>query len=435
MAAQGLSRSLFLQARLALILLGSSLGGCSATRQVASLGAHVTSQPQLLPPQTAEPVIAPVERALGQAPPPMPSRPLEGSDENEWVQKPKPTLHTAIQIEFATNRARGSNVGPRLLFTGKPVSGLFFGTAIVTIPQNHKVGRVELPGWFEREDRTRHFTIVGGHVLALSNWQSELKMATQRSGRNAVLLFVHGYRNSFDDALRRTAQIAYDIRFRGAVAMFSWPSTNLLHGYWTDGTNAEHSARAFEASLRAVITATHSNEIYIIAHSMGNRVVTAGLLDYANRDRTIRHHIRELILAAPDIDEDEFKAEAKQLATVAAHVTLYASSNDSALLISGRLNKHVRVGDISRGVPVLPPIDTVDASAAKADMLGHSYFASSVGILGDIGKIINGHLRPTRRGMETRHTALGEYWIYLPPRLLTRRASRHGKPPIGSVAN
>ena len=39
-----------------------------------------------------------------------------------------------------------------------------------------------------------------------------------------VFVFVHGFNVSFENALRRTAQIAYDLNFDGAPFLFSWPS-------------------------------------------------------------------------------------------------------------------------------------------------------------------------------------------------------------------
>ncbi len=35
---------------------------------------------------------------------------------------------------------------------------------------------------------------------------------------------MHGYNTSFDNALYRTAQIAYDLDFDGATFLYSWPS-------------------------------------------------------------------------------------------------------------------------------------------------------------------------------------------------------------------
>jgi len=46
-----------------------------------------------------------------------------------------------------------------------------------------------------------------------------------------VLLFVHGYNVSFEDAARRTGQLAYDLGFEGPTVFFSWPSRGSVTAY------------------------------------------------------------------------------------------------------------------------------------------------------------------------------------------------------------
>jgi esterase/lipase superfamily enzyme len=332
----------------------------------------------------------------------------------EFARPPEPAF-TRIEVEFATNRAPGGGKPHLASFSGAQGSSLLFGKAIVTVPYRHREGTVELPAWYNPfgANPARHFTIESADVVSAADWEATLRAATSRSGANAVLLFVHGYKNSFDDALFRTAQIAYDVHFKGAVAMFSWPSVNRFAGYMEDYRNAEWSIPVFAAALKRVIAATHSSEIYIIAHSMGNQVVTRGLAQLVQDDPSVKGRVRELILAAPDIDAAMFKRDiAPFLAQAAQRTTLYASSKDYALFASRKLQGYSRAGDTVRGVLVVPPIQTVDASRASADFLGHSYVADSQGILADIAEIIGQHLPPARRGLTEQHVPGGDYWVY-----------------------
>jgi esterase/lipase superfamily enzyme len=43
----------------------------------------------------------------------------------------------------------------------------------------------------------------------------------QAAGERQALVFVHGYNVGFEDALKRIAQIAFDLDFRGACLLFS----------------------------------------------------------------------------------------------------------------------------------------------------------------------------------------------------------------------
>jgi esterase/lipase superfamily enzyme len=326
-----------------------------------------------------------------------------------------PPPYTRIEVEFATNRAAAGVQPAMIVFTGERGQKLLFGRALVTVPFKHRPGTVELPAWYNvfGPDKAKHFTIESEKLLSAGDWEAALRAATARTGRNAVLLFVHGYKNSFEDALFRTAQIAYDVKFKGAVAMFSWPSINRVTGYTIDNNNAEYSIPDFEAALKRVISATGSSEIYIIAHSMGNKVVSRGLVELVSRDPSVRGRVRELILAAPDVDADTFKRDiAPFLAQAAVRTTLYASSKDYALYASRKLQGYSRAGDTARGVMIVPPIQTVDASQASSDFLGHSYVADSTGILHDIAEIINQHLPPRSRGLLPKHKPNGDYWMY-----------------------
>jgi esterase/lipase superfamily enzyme len=322
-----------------------------------------------------------------------------------------------VEVDFATDRQSLGKKGSEILFSGKR-GDLQFGQAVVTIPFKHQPGVVEAPAWYDvfGPDKARHFTVEGETLLQPAAWEATLRSAISRSGRNAVLLFVHGYKNSFDDALFRTAQIAYDVHFKGAVALFSWPSNNSVMDYPADYSNAEWSKPDFEAALKSIIKATNSSEIYIIAHSMGNQVVTNGLVELTRDDPSIHGRVRELILAAPDIDAATFKRSiAPALAGAAQRTTLYASSHDLALAASRKLQGYVRAGDTSNGVLVIPPIQTVDASRANADLLGHSYVANSPSILRDIAAVINQHLSPAERKLSAHQSGTGRYWVYVTP--------------------
>jgi esterase/lipase superfamily enzyme len=324
-----------------------------------------------------------------------------------------PPPFTRLEVEFATNRAEAGRA-PNVTFTGAR-GDLKFGAAVVTIPFTHREGEVELPPWYDpfAANPAHHFTVENVRILSGGDWGKEVRSAAQRSGTNAVFLFVHGYNNSFQDALFRTAQIAYDVHFKGAVAMFDWPSVHQLTGYMKDYSNAEWSISDFKAAFRRVLAATHSNEIYIIAHSMGNQVVTRGLVEIAAEDPSVRGRIRELVLAAPDIDAATFKRDiAPFLSRAAKHTTLYASSKDYALSASRKLQGYSRAGDTRNGITIVPPIDSVDASRASKDFLGHSYVADDIGILHDISEIFMRHLPPAQRGLEARRGREGAYWVY-----------------------
>src|SRR5690606_2009371 len=96
---------------------------------------------------------------------------------------------------------------------GRPV--LELGVCEVTIPPDHRVGQVESPSIlrFEfSEDPEKHVILARVVRLPDDRYFSALRETVARSSAKQAFVFVHGYNVGFDDAVKRTAQIAYDLR-------------------------------------------------------------------------------------------------------------------------------------------------------------------------------------------------------------------------------
>src|SRR5262249_1181783 len=131
--------------------------------------------------------------------------------------------------------------------------------------------------------------------------------------------------------------------------------------------------------------------------------------------------VSEVILAAPDVDADNFTNLAQQIRGLAKGVTLYAAGNDRALLASRNFWGHYRAGDVPEngGPLVVTGIDSIDVSAASTDVfeLNHSDYAQNNDLLKDIGKLITtGQRPPDRRFEKLKPISAGQkmYWRYMP---------------------
>ena len=60
-------------------------------------------------------------------------------------------------------------------------------------------------------------------------------------GGKRVIIFVHGYNVTFEEAALRTAQVAYDIEFKGVPVIYSWPAQGNTLSYTVDQINAAWS--------------------------------------------------------------------------------------------------------------------------------------------------------------------------------------------------
>ena len=123
------------------------------------------------------------------------------------------------------------------------------------------------------------------------------------------MIFIHGYNVSFEDAARRTGQMAYDLGFDGAPVFYSWPSQGDVARYTVDENNIEWSTPHLQAFLTDFLQKTEAAKVYLIGHSMGNRGLARAVAGLIDSQPELAGASAEIILTAPDIDADVFQQE------------------------------------------------------------------------------------------------------------------------------
>ncbi|MEK1940102.1 MAG: alpha/beta hydrolase [Pseudomonas sp.] len=322
-----------------------------------------------------------------------------------------------IRTYFATNRQFTGKSLPYEAF-GAEDSKVTYGVADVSIPRDHRLGEFEGPwlGIRMLESKKKHIMLMGVETL---DQQALFELITQKvaetKGKSA-LVFVHGYTVSFEDAARRTAQLSYDLGFEGAPIFYSWPSNESVPKYGDDEHVIERSTPMFKAFLEDVFKRTGAENVYLVAHSMGNRAMASAMAALID-DAQVHAKVRRLIFTAPDVDAAEFEGKlAPPLVAAGVPVTVYASSKDVALLASKQVHhRKRRLGDTRGDISIVKGIETIDASAVKTDFLGHSYFAENGSVVSDIFYLFRTDLRPGERfNMKGLEVAKGRYWAFQP---------------------
>jgi esterase/lipase superfamily enzyme len=315
-------------------------------------------------------------------------------------QDEEPT-YGVVRVFYVTDRNTMSSAQPADTY-GSKQGPLSYGTCDVSIPRDHRMGELEAPTIWKlefRKDPEKHVVLLDVTPKQKTPYFSELVSRIQASPRKNAFLFVHGYNVTFEDAARRTAQMAYDLGFEGAPVFYSWPSQGTLLGYGADEISVEATKTNLTQFLTDFVGRTDATNIYLIAHSMGNRALTSAFASVVTKTPALRQRFREVILTAPDIDAEVFKRDiAPQLLGQPSTVTLYASSVDTALIASKKYHGgRARAGDCGAGLVVLPNMETVDASAVDTGFLGHSYYAEQRSLLGDMYYLIRDGLRASQR--------------------------------------
>jgi len=321
-----------------------------------------------------------------------------------------------MRVFYATDRNRTENTEPATFF-GTERSELSYGICEVSIPREHRMGELESASIWKlefREDPEKHVVLLNVMPTEKNQYFTELSTRIRASAGKNAFIFVHGYNVSFEDAARRTAQIAYDLAFDGASVFYSWPSQGNFGSYSIDETNIEWSQSNLRRFLEDFVAHTDADNVYLIAHSMGNRALTKAFVALVSEKPELRQRFREVILTAPDIDAEVFKRDiAPQLVVNNISVTLYASSEDKALLASKQFHGYPRAGDAGNGLVLVPGVDTIDATGVDTSFLKHSYFAEVRSVLADIFYLVHENKQPNDRfALERVDTAAGRYWKF-----------------------
>lgn len=404
------------------------------------------------PPKTAEPpaptdpgkVIEESPPAAGSAPPPPaePGRGLGGETATGIPPPPPPPAPPAaapepakeafevVPVYYGTDRGEGE-AGKRLDYAATRGRKLTLGRALVTVPKAHIKPAIERPWtiripylnitlYEEAEDPEKHFTMQELKNLSREEFLTVVRERLAKSERfkDHALVFVHGFNTTFDNGVYRTAQIAYDLKFDGAPFLYSWPSGGGVASYTYDRESAGQAVPFMREFLELVIKETGAKSVSVIAHSMGNQPTLQVLKDIkASSPPGVL--INQIILAAPDVDRDNFENIAREISGLANGITLYAAANDRALGVSRRFNGGVpRAGDVPDAGPIVTPgVDTIDVTAVSTDSLGlnHSGYAENNALLNDVQLLIQTGERPPEKRvpiLEKVGTASGDYWRY-----------------------
>lgn len=316
--------------------------------------------------------------------------------------------YVVIETLFATDRNQTGSDEPSKIF-GVKRSEVSYGVCEVTIPHDRNIGELNSPSFWQFENPSKHIILADIELKDKLELFDELRARLENTAERSALVFVHGYQNSFEDAARRSAQLAYDLNFKGVPMFYSWPSQGTYRGYRTDGTNIAQSTRNIQVFLEDLVSDSAIDHIYLIAHSMGNRAV-ANIVTKLNDQQSGK--IRELILTAPDIDALIFENEiAPAIDKTGISTTLYASDADLALWGSELGNGYPRIG--AKAV-VLPGIETIDATEINDELDGHLYYGNNRVVLSDISYAIRGLKASERTQLREIKTDDGPYWKILP---------------------
>lgn len=278
-------------------------------------------------------------------------------DFERWLGEREPS--TTVQVLYATTRAPAppgdpqnytrsagdvTRLGRARVELGEP------GWSFAELLASDRVSRVEEP----RSARVLSIDELGplGDAEAEREFLAAIDRHVATSRKGEAVLYVPGYRATFNHVMRLMGSWAHYLGGSSAVVAFSWPTGTQAWSYLTDCPRA----RAFIPDIARVIALigerSQAKRVNVVGFSCGSPLLAEALVELRNRhpddDREAlqrRYRIGNAVLIAADIDLQTFaRAHLPALTDVARRTQVYLSEDDRALVFAAKLAGASRLG-------------------------------------------------------------------------------------------
>jgi len=309
-----------------------------------------------------------------------------------------------------------------------------FGLFDIAIQPSVGLGMFINPSeWFQTEE----IVVKNMELLQQETFVSKMREQVDASPRRSLLIVIHGFRERFPSALRKTAFVGHILDINSPIMVFDWPGNqgSSLRGYRSARNIATESGAELAKTIELITRDIKPDKLWIVANSMGGQVVAHAFSElYQNpefADEDIE--IEDVVLTAPDVSYNEFNDQFKrEIASMASNLTVYVSSNDRALVMSRLVN----LGEKRRGESTLST-DMLDEAASIIELVDpdselvtlvdvtpvnrtrnfHNFSLETPEFFDDLFMRLTNEKTPLTRSLYRLQTSEGShYWVLTPGR-------------------
>ncbi len=289
-------------------------------------------------------------------------------------------------VFFATNRQRRKENKPGVRFGGKR-GGPAFGRCRAEFKPIPMLEEVAERASFHVPAETKELSI---EIEAEPEvfWE-QLIDAAAATVSGDVVVFVHGYSYDFERACDRAAEAQRVLGDQAVVMMITWPSNGRPTDYASDRKDLERSVPFLQTTLEELAARLGAEHVQVMAHSLGSKGVVKAVVGLGAEGRSAPL-MGQLVLLAPDLDSTAFAEMLPDLGPLSGDITLYASSNDTPLKFSRKVNGEPRLGQAGEFLTVVDGVETVDVTpAGRYQYLGHEYFYFHPLVVADLLELLS----------------------------------------------
>ena len=271
------------------------------------------------------------------------------------------------------------------------------------------------------------------HREAQNTLESEITRRLDASSRREVVLYIHGFKTTFEEAAFTIAELCHFLGREHLCAMFTWPAGSrgsLLYSYGRDRESGEASVAHVKQAIRSIAGVPGVEKLHLVAHSRGADVLLQALRELMLETYVFGESPREvlkienLVLVAADIDTE----------VMLRYMTLYGSDPDMPshwrkdempLHLNGPLTIYVSRSDLALRASALifssgnrlgrihpsdftdhmkdflgdsDKVDVIKTPRDHSDLTSHSYFTRHPAVSSDLVALIRYGLRPGDAG-------------------------------------
>lgn len=315
------------------------------------------------------------------------------------TEKPKRSILRHQVVNFASNRQWVKDANGRPVFGKQPGPTLVLGRAHTVVGDGYQPGDL---------------TDISIESLAIQENPDDLNalFPDPNAKSKPVLVFVHGFRVEFEEAIQRVTQIVHELDYDGHVFLYTWPSVFELtfEAYVQDQNAIDASVKSCCLFLGNLADHFGGEKVQILAHSLGCRLIAKTIQSLLSEESAGKEKIfQNLIFAAPDIELDNFKQSYLPALKVAARrVTIYFSSKDGDLALAESLDRRPprlgRKGLPLGSHPLAKLVEFVDYSPLGGwwTMKTHNLYREHPAMVHDLRGVLSGSISSSHRKLGNR---------------------------------
>ncbi len=179
------------------------------------------------------------------------------------------------------------------------------------------------------------------------------QVASPKAG-GRLIVFIHGYNTSFDEAHEMAAKIAELAGGDVPIVLLHWPSRGKPLTYAVDEATLAWAQGPLDEALAELTT--RAEDITIVAHSMGARAAIRSVVALDGFRGARPDQVRRIVLASADEDRDRVLRRGGSVDELLRHqrqVLVYASYRDTPLDLSRLAHGYARLGSTDCSYDIL----------------------------------------------------------------------------------